>query len=514
MGSGLRAAAVPRSLGLLSPGMLPYDLPPDYAERIKTLRLRLDLTQARLGELLGVSTGTVSRWESGQIRPATALWHRLAEAEEHGLYALARPAPESLATREVAQPYGQPSHDGPLDFSADPEVVRVVAEAHRLTYGHLFNPAFATEVSLIEPLPHQRIAVYEHLLRLPRIRFLLADDPGAGKTIMSGLLIREMLSRRLIRRVLVVPPAGLVSNWKREMRTLFGLPFEIVSGSDARSRNPFVGDDSNLVIVSVDTLAGDRMFARLKEPSVEPYDMVFFDEAHKLSANRNADLSIDRTDRYRLGEALAGAPSDDAHWSLPWSCRHLLLLTATPHMGREYPYYALWRLLDPAAFGSVEAWSNLSPPARARYFIRRTKEEMVYYDGRHIYPERISRTFGCEMSTDEATLYDLTTDYIRTHYNKARILNRSAARLAMSVFQRRLTSSTWALLKSFERRIGRLDVPIDDIRSGRVSEAELETKQRKLAGTLSDPLDEKTADEEEGEETGAAEDRPSAASRR
>lgn len=395
----------------------------------------------------------------------------------------------------------------PLDFSADPEVVRVVTEAHRLSYGHLYNPAFATEISLIEPLPHQRIAVYEHLLPQPRIRFLLADDPGAGKTIMSGLLIRELLSRRLVRRVLIVPPAGLVGNWKRELHTLFSLPFEIVTGSDARSGNPFAGDESDLVIVSVDTLAGKRMFERLQDPSVEPYDIVFFDEAHKLSANRNADLTIVKTDRYRLAEALAGIPSVDARWSLGWSCRHLLLLTATPHMGREYPFYALWRLLDPDIFGSVDGFNTFPRDGRARYFIRRTKEEMIRYDGSRIYPERISDTFPCAMSPAEENLYNLTTDYIRKYYNDARILNRSAARLAMSVFQRRLTSSTWSLLKSFERRQKKLDLLIDDIQSGRITESELESRQRKLGNDLPDPLDSKTADEEDGEENEQIEDR-------
>ncbi len=116
-----------------------------------------------------------------------------------------------------------------LDFTADPEIVRVVAEGERLGYGHLFNPAFATEISMIDPLPHQRIAVYDHMLPQPRLRFLLGDEPGAGKTIMAGLYIREMLARRLLRRVLIVPPAGLVGNWERELRTLFGLDFRIVS---------------------------------------------------------------------------------------------------------------------------------------------------------------------------------------------------------------------------------------------------------------------------------------------
>src|SRR5436309_9384843 len=142
-----------------------------------------------------------------------------------------------------------------LDFAAVPEVVRVVAEGERLAFGHLVNPAFAVETALIDPLPHQRIAVYQHLLPQARLRFLLADDAGAGKTIMAGLYIREMLARRLIRRVLVVPPAGLIGNWERELRRLFNLTFKLVVGADARVGNPFAGANSDLVILSVDTLA-------------------------------------------------------------------------------------------------------------------------------------------------------------------------------------------------------------------------------------------------------------------
>ena len=138
--------------------------------------------------------------------------------------------------------------------------------------------------------PHQRIAVYEHMLPQPRLRFLLADEPGGGKTIMAGLYIREMLARRLIRRILIVPPAGLIGNWERELRTLFGLDFRIIGGADSKADNPFRGPNSDLLIVSVDTLAGERTFARLQEPAVEPYDLCIFDEAHKLSRRPPARL--------------------------------------------------------------------------------------------------------------------------------------------------------------------------------------------------------------------------------
>jgi SNF2 family DNA or RNA helicase len=388
-----------------------------------------------------------------------------------------------------------------IDFTADPDVVRVVVEGERLTYGHLFNPAFATEIALIEPLPHQRIAVYDHMLHQSRLRFLLADDAGAGKTIMTGLYIREMLTRRLISRVLIVPPAGLVGNWEHEMRSLFNLSFTIVNGNDAKTGNPFTQANSDMLIVSVDTLRGDAMFSRLQEPDVLPYDLVIFDESHKLAADREPDLRIRKTDRYRLAEALAGIPSEVDRWSLHWSCQHLLLLTATPHMGKDYPYYCLWRLLEPDALATIDAFNAYPLDARRRHFLRRTKEELVYFDGSPIYPPRYSNTVSYDLNTGEVSeqhLYDETTSYIQTYYNKAEVLNRSAARLAMSVFQRRLASSTYALLRSFERRQQKLALLIEAMRSGKLNPAKLNVTQMEL-DRLGDVFDEKTADEEEAQ---------------
>ena len=399
-----------------------------------------------------------------------------------------------------------------IDFTADPDVVRVVVEGERLTYGHLFNPAFATEISLIEPLPHQRIAVYDHMLQQSRLRFLLADDAGAGKTIMTGLYIREMLTRRLISRVLIVPPAGLVGNWEHELQHLFNLSFSIVNGSDAKTENPFIGPESDRLIVSVDTLRGDAMFSRLQEAGVVPYDLVVFDESHKLAADREPDLRLRKTDRYRLAEALAGIPTEDERWGLSWSCQHLLLLTATPHMGKDYPYYCLWRLLEPDALATIDAFNAYPLDARRRHFLRRTKEELVYFDGKPIYPPRYSNTLSYDLNTGEVSeqsLYDETTSYIQTYYNRAEVLNRSAARLAMSVFQRRLASSTYALLRSFERREQKLAQLIEAMRSGKLDAAKLKETQREL-DKRGDIFDEKTADEEEAvdeqEENEVAED--------
>src|SRR5579884_1440351 len=472
----------------------------DIGQRVRRLRGRLGLTQTQFAELMGVSFASVNRWENNQSHPSPLAWQRILAAEEHGIDALLRqPSGRPRSESDGAHPETGIVHG--LDFSADPEIVRAVAEAERLSCGYIFNPAFATEISRIDPLPHQRIAVYQHMLSQPRLRFLLADDAGAGKTIMAGLYIREMLTRRLIRRVLVIPPAGLIGNWENELRSLFGLRFRIVTGADARAGNPFADADGDLVIVSVDTLARDRMVARLREPEVAPYDLAIFDEAHKLSARLEDGLTLRRTERYKLAEALAGVHSVDSDFRLPWSCRHLLLLTATPHMGKDFPYYCLWRLLEPEALSTKEAFDAYPPDSRRQHFIRRTKEEMVRFDGSRIFPPRKSDTLSYELSqgeVSEQTLYDQTTDYMREYYNRARILNRSAARLAISVFQRRLASSTYALMRSFERRLAKLDALIEDVRAGRLTTEQLLSLQERLR--VRDIEDDKTADEEEAED--------------
>lgn len=459
--------------------------PPDAAERIQELRMRHGLTQARLAELLGVSHVSLNRWENGQTRPSPMAWQRIARAEADGL----------LVQPEATEPSAP-------DFHADPRQVAAVVEAERLAYGHLFNPLFATEISRVDPLPHQRIAVYEHMVSQPRLRFLLADDAGAGKTIMTGLYVREMLTRRLLKRVLIVPPAGLVGNWERELRQLFSLRFRILSGADARAEDPF-GDEGDLAIVSVDTLAGERLFSRLQQ--ARPYDLVVFDEAHKLSANRDAAYRVRKTDRYRLAEAVAGISSAEPRWSLDWSARHLLLLTATPHMGKDLPYYYLWRLLEPEVLSTPEAFEAYPPDARRRHFLRRTKEEMVSMDGSPLYPLRVCDTLSYHLTTGEAgeqRLYDETTAYLRGLYSRSPRVNSSATQLAVTVFQRRLASSTFALMRSMERQLDRVARRIQEARSGRLQPA----AQRPAPS----PLDDKTADEERAEdgreENEAAED--------
>jgi SNF2 family DNA or RNA helicase len=472
-------------------------------DQIRQFRKELELTQQQFAERLGVSFVTLNRWENGQSKPSVMGLSKLKElrAEHERQFAS---APSATASDLVEVQVDAPK----LDFLGDANALRVLVEGERLSYGHLFNPVFATEISEIDPLPHQRIAVYQRMLPQSRLRFLLADDAGAGKTIMTGLYVRECLSRRTIRRVMVVAPAGLVGNWRRELKKLFQLQFKIVVGTDTKDGNPFVGPDSDLVVVSIDSLRATRLFQCLRDVAVQPYDLVVFDEAHKLSANRDLDGSFRPTDRYRLAEAIAGVRDLPDDWRLPWAVHHLLLLTATPHMGKEYPYYCLWRLLEPELFSTETAFANAfvkSPcESRDRYFIRRVKEEMVDFSGKPLYPERLCDTVSYDLSQgdiSEQALYDRTTAYIQHYYNQARLLNRQAARFAMTVFQRRLASSTWALLCSFRNRFDKLGGLIDDIQSGRIPEEDLRAQQEKLNrkvrdGRLVDVLASKTADEE------------------
>ena len=251
-------------------------------------------------------------------------------------------------------------------------------------------------------------------------------------------------------------------------------------------------------------LTTNGLLGQLKAPQTAAYDLVVFDEAHKLSADRQPDFRVRKTDRYKLAEALAGAEVEDEHWRLSWSAQHLLLLTATPNMGKDYPYYCLWRLLLPDALSTYDAFDTFPHQSRKKHFIRRTKEEMVRLDGSPLYPQRNCATLSYDLSQgreSEQELYDATTEYIQYYYNRAGVLNRAADRLAMSVFQRRLASSTYALMRSFERRRDKLDGLIDDIRQGRLTEEHLAHQQRSL-GKLDDVFETRTADEETASEGG------------
>jgi superfamily II DNA or RNA helicase len=387
-------------------------------------------------------------------------------------------------------------------FRGNPSLVRLVAEAHRLNHAYLFNPIFATETSLIDPLPHQLVAVYglppdkEHprgvsgLLSHPRLRFLLADDAGAGKTIQAGLYIREMLLRRLVKRILIIPPAGLVGNWERELWNLFRLPFRILDSDNVRAGdNPFTDPRYDHVIVSLDTVRQEKVRAALND--APPFDLVVCDEAHKLSARRNPDMSVDKSKRYETVEEIAVR------------CLHLLLLTATPHMGKDDAYFYLWRLLDPQQFGAYSTLAHTRPEIKRRHLLRRMKEEMVTFSGENLYPPRISQTVRYPLTDGERELYEMVTAYVEDYYKKTTPGNRSSVGLALTVIQRRLASSTWSLLQSLERRAIKLADNLKRLEQGVLTEDQFDAQQNRFA--TKDIREEKTGDEEVSAEDGTEE---------
>ena len=397
------------------------------ASQIKDLRKTLGLSQQALAEALRVTFATVNRWENGRAKPQKDRVQRLWE--------LARASPSASDADSGELPSIPPQ----LDFGGSPEAIKLVVDACRLQNGHLFNRAFGLELSRVVPLPHQRIAVYEHMLTQNPLRYLLADDAGAGKTIMTGLYIREMINRGRMARVLICSPAGLTWNWRRELRHFFALEFKVLRGLDFQKGDPLSEEGNGLYIISVDTAATDAVKACLTAPDREPFDLVVFDEAHKLSWTHPKRLDT-KTQRYRLAEALGARAT------------HLLLLTATPHMGKPFPYFALWRLLDNRVFPTIEALGAVAPDKRRRYFIRRLKEEMVDYQGTPIYKPRLCQTVSFTLSPGEREFYEAATAYLRWSYETNKSINKSAAAMVVAVFQRRLASSSHAMVESLKRR--------------------------------------------------------------
>jgi len=401
------------------------------AETIKALRTRLGLSQQAFAGALGVSFATVNRWENGKAKPQKDRLERMRLMAVNG----AVPGvPSSVKDWNAAL-----TSPVRLDFEGDAEAVKLVVDANRLQNGHLFNKAFGLELSRVVPLPHQRIAVYEQLVPQNPLRFLLADDAGAGKTIMTGLYIREMINRGRLNKALICAPAGLTWNWRRELRHFFDLDFKILRGGDFNKGDPFTEPDGGLFIISVDTASTEAVRERLVASALSKFDLVVFDEAHKLSWG-DPNRPDSKTRRYRLAE------------SLGQRCTHLLLLTATPHMGKSFPYYALWRLLDSKVLSTQDALKSLSPEKRTKYFIRRLKEEMVDYHGQPIYKPRLCQTITFRLSSAEQGFYDAATEYLKWSYETNRTTNKNAAAMVVAVLQRRLASSTYAMLESLKRR--------------------------------------------------------------
>ncbi|MGH8994445.1 MAG: helicase-related protein [Acidimicrobiales bacterium] len=341
-------------------------------------------------------------------------------------------------------------------FDADAERFLLASEARRLSMAHLFDPLLAVNASAIDPLPHQIRAVYGEMLNRLPLRYLLADDPGAGKTIMAGLLIKELMLRGDLHRCLIVAPGNLVEQWQDELGERFGLEFFILTNQDieaSRIGNPF--GDRNLRIARLDHLARNEELVA-KARSVE-WDLVVVDEAHKMSASYYGN-ELKRTKRYILGEALGRAT------------RNLLLMTATPHSGHEDQFQPFMALIDPDRFaGKPQDNHGVDVSDIMR---RMLKEDLLRFDGTPLFTERRAYTVNYILSDLEARLYEKVTNYVTDEMNRADRLGEGQGRrrntvgFALTVLQRRLASSPASILRSLERRQERLMARLEEAQQG------------------------------------------------
>jgi superfamily II DNA or RNA helicase len=337
-------------------------------------------------------------------------------------------------------------------FDGDGRLLRLGLQSYALGIAYEFDPYFGLSISRVDPLPHQLEAIYDHLLKLARVRFLLADDAGAGKTIMAGLLIRELELRGLAERILIVCPANLAFQWQRELKEKFDTQFVVLKGQDIREQfgvNQWL--DRNRIITSLDLAKRQDILPGLRQVH---WDLVIVDEAHRMSAADESHKSM----RYKLGELLRDI-SD-----------HMLLLTATPHKGDPLNFSLFLQLLDPDAYADVKSIREAMDKKRAPFYLRRTKEAMVYFpelreDGtwaaKPIFTKRIPRTVDFQIDGAEFELYRDITRFVKRESARAAAAGEDprarAIGFLMSLYQRRLASSTYAMRHSLDNRARRLE---------------------------------------------------------
>lgn len=367
---------------------------------------------------------------------------------------------------------------GSGSYSADGGLLRLAIEAYRIEHAYQFDPYLAINSSIIQALPHQITAVYDEMLPKQPLRFLLADDPGAGKTIMAGLLIKELIARDDVYNCLVVAPGNLVEQWQDELSEKFNLNFHILpsQSSNAQSSkfNPF--DEQNLLIVRLDMLA--RNTELQKKLNASEWDLVVVDEAHRMSASFYRD-EVRATKRYRLGELLAKR------------CRHFLLMSATPHNGKEEEYQLFLALLDEDRFAS-KSRDKLNGYNTSDIMRRLTKEELVKFDKTPLFPERRAQTIGYKLSNKEMELYDVVTDYVRNEMNRVERFATNDAKkrtnvgFALQILQRRLASSPKAIFNSLTRRKLRLTEQLYEARDMRTQNLQFANSKYENLETLHD----------------------------
>ncbi|MDB9346747.1 helicase-related protein [Nodularia spumigena] len=345
-----------------------------------------------------------------------------------------------LTAEQIAQLEATPEKE---PFDGDAQKFRYAIEAMRLGLAYEYDPFFALTVARVDPLPHQLEAVYDYFLKQPRIRFLLADDPGAGKTVMAGLLLKELKARGLVKRVLIVTPANLTFQWQREMKDKFREEFEVVRGDILRANygaNPW--QDKSQVVTSVSWVSrvDDAKDSLLRSH----WDLIIVDEAHKMSAYS----SDKKTLAYQLGEQLSKMTD------------HYLLMTATPHKGDPKNFCLFLELLDRDVYGDVSSLEEAMKRNHAPFYLRRTKEALVTFpdpetgEVKKLFTRRIVQTADFQIDNDELDFYDELTRYVEDQSIKAAMDDSNRGRalgFTMAMLQRRFASSVYAVRRSLER---------------------------------------------------------------
>ncbi len=356
-----------------------------------------------------------------------------------------------LDTAQIAQLEVNPDKE---PFDGDARKFRLGIEAMRLGLAYEYDPYFALSIARVDPLPHQLEAVYDYFLKLPRIRFLLADDPGAGKTIMAGLLIKELMARGLIKRVLIVTPANLTFQWQRELKDKFREQFTVIRSDILRANygsNPW--QDHNLVIASVSWVSrvDDARDSLLRSR----WDLIIVDEAHKMSAYSSDKETL----AYKLGKALSDMTD------------HFLLMTATPHKGDPENFALFLQLLDRDVYGDVSSLEQAMANREAPFYLRRVKEALVSFPDpvtgqvKSLFTKRIVTTAKFEITDEELEFYDALTRFVMDQSIRAADANSPAARavgFTMAMLQRRFASSLYAARRTLERMKGRREKILAD----------------------------------------------------
>ena len=342
------------------------------------------------------------------------------------------------------------TEEGTFNFQGDPVKFSLFAEAERINSAYQFDPLFAVNCSIVDPLPHQVEAVYKFLLPMPKIRFLLADDTGAGKTIMAGLLIKELMMRGLAERILIITPGGLTKQWQEdEMSIKFNIPFTLVN-RNSFTADPTVFHSANRIITSIDFVCREDV---LNVVGNTHWDLIIFDECHKLSA-------------YDYGHKQYLSQRYKAAYTLSHQCEHLLLLTATPHRGRKDTFKKLLQLLDEDIFATDDIASmrikELEHNGINKFFIRRLKEDMKDWQGNPLFKNRFTKTVAYELTIEEKELYEAVTEYLTVKKEEASESRNIHVSLALTVMQRRLVSSIFAIKNTLERRWKALQGIVDE----------------------------------------------------